>query len=152
LKISGSYQLPVDQERAYHALQDPALLAKCMPGCDRLDKIAEDTYEMKMKMVMASVSGLFEGRVRIADQHPPDSFKLIVEGAGKIGFMKGEGNLKLVPNGSVTDVNFEGDVHVGGTIAAVGQRLIDSTSKLLIKKFFEKITAELQSGAQSATT
>jgi carbon monoxide dehydrogenase subunit G len=115
-----------------------------MPGCDRLEKVAEDTYEMKMKMMMASVSGLFDGRVRIADQNPPDRFKLIVEGAGKIGFMKGEGNLKLTPNGDGTDVSFDGDVHVGGTIAAVGQRLIDSTSKMMIKKFFEKISSELR--------
>ncbi|HEV2688018.1 MAG TPA: carbon monoxide dehydrogenase subunit G [Bryobacteraceae bacterium] len=138
MKISGSYAVPAPQERAYHLLQDPVILAKCMPGTDRLDKVAEDEYEMKMKMMIASMSGLFAGKVRLADQHPPESFKLIVEGSGKIGFVKGEGLLNLVPQGDGTEVKYEGDVHVGGTIASVGQRLLDTTAKMIIKKFFEK--------------
>ena len=78
--------------------------------------------------------------MKIADSHPPDSFKLLVEGNGKIGFLKGEGLLNLLPQRSSTEVNYEGDVQVGGTIAAVGQRLLDTTSKMIIKKFFEKFS------------
>ncbi len=94
---------------------------------------------MKMKMALAAVSGAFEGKVRIADQSAPSSFRLVVEGAGKIGFVKGEGLLKITPDGEGSDVAYDGDVQVGGTIAAVGQRLIDVTSKAMIKKFFEKL-------------
>ncbi len=138
MKISGSYAVPLPRERAYQLLQDPGILAKCMPGTDHLDKTGDDQYEMKMKMAIASIGGLFAGKVRLADQQPPESFRLIVEGDGKIGFVKGEGLLKLVPQGDVTEVQFEGDVQVGGTIAGVGQRLLDSSAKLIIKKFFEK--------------
>jgi hypothetical protein len=138
LKISGSYTVPVSRERAYQLLQDPVILAKCMPGTDHLDKIGEDEYEMKMKMVIASIGGLFAGKVRLADQSPPEKFKLLVDGTGKIGFVKGEGVLTLEPMGDSTDVKYEGDVQVGGTIASVGQRLLYSTAKLIIKKFFEK--------------
>jgi len=109
-----------------------------MPGTDRLDKISEDEYEMKMKLIIASMGGLFAGKVRLADQNPPESFKLIVEGSGKIGFVKGEGLLNLAAEGEGTEVKYEGDVHVGGTIASVGQRLLDTTAKMIIKKFFEK--------------
>jgi len=145
LKISGSYSVPASRERTYQLLQDPAVLAKCMPGTDHLDKIAEDEYEMKMKMAIASIGGLFTGKVRLADQNPPESFRLIVEGTGKIGFLKGEGRLNLThpadpSQGESTDVAYEGDVQVGGTIASVGQRLLDTTSKMIIKKFFEKLT------------
>jgi carbon monoxide dehydrogenase subunit G len=140
LKISGSYAVPAQRERAYQLLQDPAILAKCMPGTDHLDKVAEDEYEMKMKMMIASMGGLFAGKVRLADQHPPESFKLIVEGTGKIGFVKGEGLLNLVEQGESTEVKYEGDVQVGGTIASVGQRLLDTTAKMIIKKFFEKFS------------
>jgi len=115
------------------------VLAKCMPGTDHLDKVAEDEYEMKMKMAIASIGGLFTGKIRLADQNPPNSFRLIVEGTGKIGFLKGEGLLSLQPQGESTEVSFDGDVQVGGTIASVGQRLIDTTSKMIIKKFFEKL-------------
>ena len=85
MKISGSYTLPVARERAYQMLQDPEVLAKCMPGTDRLEKIGDDEYEMKMKMVIASFSGLFSGKVRIAEPNFPQHFQLIVEGNGKVG-------------------------------------------------------------------
>jgi carbon monoxide dehydrogenase subunit G len=145
LKISGSYAVPTGRERAYRLLQDPAVLAKCMPGTDHLEKVGDDEYAMKMKMAIASIGGLFAGKVRLADQHPPDSFKLIVEGNGKIGFVKGQGLLNLVPQGQSTEVRYDGDVQVGGTIAGVGQRLLDTTAKMIIKKFFEKL-AEAAAG------
>jgi uncharacterized protein len=141
LKISGSFTVPAPRERAYTLLQDPEILAKCMPGTDQLFKIGEGEYEMKMKVLIASIGGSFGGKVRLADQHPPDSFKLMVEGNGKIGFLKGEGLLNLASNGdSSTEVKYDGDVQVGGTIASVGQRLLDTTAKHIIKKFFEKFS------------
>jgi carbon monoxide dehydrogenase subunit G len=98
---------------------------------------------MRMKMMIAAVTGQFDGRVRIEDSNPFDSFKLVVEGKGKVGFMKGEGRLQLTEaSAQSTDVTFDGDVQVGGTIAAVGQRLIDTTSRMLIKRFFDKLAAE----------
>jgi carbon monoxide dehydrogenase subunit G len=141
VKISGSYFLPLPPEQAYQRLQDPEVLAGAMPGCESLDKIGDDEYRMKMKMAMASLSGAFDGKVKITEQSPPHSFKLMVEGSGKVGFMKGEGLLKFTPKDAGTDVSYEGDVQVGGTIAAVGQRLIDGTAKMMIKRFFEKIAA-----------
>lgn len=141
MKISGSYFLPLPPEQAYQKLQDPEVLAAAMPGCESLEKIGEDEYKMKMKMALASLSGAFDGKVRITEQSPPNSFKLMVEGSGKVGFMKGEGNLKFTPKDAGTEVSYEGDVQVGGTIAAVGQRLIDGTAKMMIKRFFEKVAA-----------
>ena len=140
MKVSGSYTLAVEQQRAYRLLQDPDVLGRSMPGCDRLARIGEDEYEMKMKMVISSISGLFDGKVRIRDQNFPDRFRLIVEGSGKIGFMKGDGLLTLAPSGTSTEVRYEGDVQVGGVIAGVGQRLLDTTAKFIIRKFFEKLS------------
>ena len=141
MKISGTSTLALPPGRAYELMQDPDVLARAMPGCESLERIGPDEYRMKMKMAMASISGAFEGKVRITDQQPPSSFKLTVEGSGKIGFMKGEGLLKLTPSGDATEVSYEGDVQVGGTIAAVGQRLIDATAKMMIKRFFDKLSA-----------
>lgn len=152
MKISGSYTLPVAPERAYQLLQDPVILAEAMPGCEGLEKIGPDEYRMKMKVLLAALSGQFEGKVRIADQTPPTSFRLIVEGSGRAGFLKGDGLLKLSPAATVrvlsaapseppsTVVSYEGDAQVGGTMAAVGQRLIDGTAKMMIKRFFDKLT------------
>jgi uncharacterized protein len=139
LKVEGSYTLPVARERAYELLQDPEILARCMPGTERLARTGPDEYEMKMKMVISAVQGLFAGKIRIADQKPPEQFRLVVEGSGKVGFMRGDGLLTLVPANSGTEVHYEGEVHVGGVIAGVGQRLLDTTAKIVIRKFFEKL-------------
>ncbi len=139
MKINGSSVVALPPEKTYQMMQDPLVLARCMPGCEALEKIGEDEYKMKMKMALASLSSAFDGKVKITDQTPPSSFRLLVEGSGKIGFMKGEGLLKLTQQGEGTEVAYEGDVQVGGTMAAVGQRLIDATAKMMIKRFFEQL-------------
>jgi uncharacterized protein len=139
VKISGTYTLPVPPERAYQMMQDPEVLARAIPGCQGLEKTGENEYRMKMLMALASLSGAFEGKVRITDQEPPSSFRLVVEGSGRIGFVKGDGLLKLRAVDGGTEVSYEGDAQVGGTIAAIGQRLIDGTAKMMTKKFFEKL-------------
>ena len=162
MKIGGSYTLPVARDRAYQLLQDPEVLARCMPGTDHLAKVGPDEYEMKMKVVISAVQGLFAGKVRITEQKPPEQFRLAVEGSGKVGFMKGNGLLTLAPatvttgmsiRGSEgTEVRYEGDAQVGGTIAGVGQRLLDTTAKMIIKKFFEKLAEVAAAAPQPAAT
>jgi uncharacterized protein len=141
LKISGTETLPFPPDQSYALMQDPEALARAMPGCESLERIGENEYRMNMKMVLAAFSGAFAGKVRISEQQPPSSFRLDVEGAGKVGFLKGSGVLKLEPSGSETSVAYEGEVQVGGTIAAVGQRLIEGTAKTMIRKFFSNLAA-----------
>ena len=134
MKVSGSYPLTIPQKRAYDLLQDPEVLARCIPGCESLEQIAPGEYAMKMKMALAAISGRFEGKITITDPQPPTQFRLNIEGSGKIGWVKGGGVLTLSEG-----VQYHGDVQVGGTIAGVGQRLIDTTAKMLIKRFFDKL-------------
>jgi uncharacterized protein len=149
LKVAGSYTLPVARERAYELLQDPEILARCMPGTERLARTGPDEYEMKMKMVISAVQGLFAGKIRIADQKPPEQFRLLVEGFGKVGFMRGDGLLTLVAADSGTEVHYEGEVHVGGVIAGAGQRLLDTTARIVIRKFFEKLVENSRQAQQA---
>jgi len=144
MKIAGSAQLPFPPERAYELMQDPDVLARAIPGCESLERSGEGEYRMKMKMALASFSGAFEGKVRLTDPNPPSSFRMVVEGSGKIGFMKGDGALTLTPKDGGTEVAYDGDAQIGGTMAAVGQRLIDTTARMLIKRFFEKLATESQ--------
>jgi uncharacterized protein len=150
LKVNGSHTVPAERERTYRLLQDPEVLARCMPGCDRLDRVGENNYQMKMKMLIGGLSGLFDGRISIADARPPQSFRLKVAGSGKIGFMNAEGALNLEPNGASTDVKYDGEVQVGGTIASIGQRLLDGTSRMIIKRFFENLAREAASASPYA--
>jgi carbon monoxide dehydrogenase subunit G len=142
VKIGGTWPVPFAQERAYLMLQDPAVLCRCMPGCESLQLIGEQEYAMRMKMVLASISGAFDGKVRITETEPPTRFRLTVEGSGRIGFMKGSGLLTLSPAAGGSSVQYDGDVQVGGTIASVGQRMIETTAKMLIKRFFDKLGKE----------
>ena len=146
MKLAGSQTVPAGRERAYNLLQDPEVLARCIPGCDTLLRVGPDEYEMKMRMSIASIQSLFGGKVRLAGQKPPESFRMLVEGTSKVGFMKGDGLLTLAPAGELTEIRYEGDVQVGGMIAGVGQRLLDTTAKYLIRKFFEKLAGEMESG------
>ena len=140
MKLSGTYTLDAPQDRTFALLQDPEVLAQCMPGCDRLEKTGEGEYEMRMKLLIASLSGLFDGKVRLTDSEPPERFRMHVDGNGKIGFMKGDGVIALAPAEKGTEIRYEGEVQLGGTIAAVGQRLVDTTSKMILKRFFDKLS------------
>jgi carbon monoxide dehydrogenase subunit G len=142
VRIAGAHVVPFPPEQAYALLQDPVALAKAMPGCEALERIGEGEYHMKMKMLLASMSGLFDGKVRIADPNPFTHFRLVVDGTGKIGFMKGDGLLTLTPVDGGTNVEYDGSVEIGGTIAAVGQRLLDTTARMIIRRFFEKLSKE----------
>ena len=83
------------------------------------------------------------------DQEPPHRFRMRVDGSGKIGFMKGEGAIALSPDGEGTLLTYDGDVNLGGTMAAVGQRLVDTTSKMMLKRFFEKLSQEAKGTSAS---
>jgi carbon monoxide dehydrogenase subunit G len=146
VKLSGMWTLAVPPERAYTLLQDPVVLARSMPGCEGLHRIGENEYAMKMKVTLASLAGKFDGKVRISEPNPPTSFRLLVEGSGRIGFLKGDGVLRLDAVAGGSTVHYEGDVQVGGTIANVGQRLIETTARMLIKRFFEKVSTEISDG------
>jgi carbon monoxide dehydrogenase subunit G len=142
VKISGTQTLKPSQEKMYAAMQDPAVLARAIPGCEGLEKTGEGLYRMKMKVSLAAFSGAFDGTVRITDPNPPNSFRLTIEGTGKLGFLKGQGLVSLAPNGAGTEVSYDGDAQIGGPMAGIAQRLIDGTSKMMIKKFFDKLAEE----------
>lgn len=152
MKIAGHHTLATSPERAYRLMQDPEVLAKSMPGCDQLKRIGPDEYEMQLKMTVASIQGLFAGKVKIEDQQPYESFKLVVEGTGKVGFMKGSGVLRFAAKDGATAVDFNGDVQVGGMIASVGQRLVETTAKFVIRKFFDNLTGQIGAKEAAGTT
>lgn len=145
MRISGSYILPLPRERAFELMQDPEVLARAMPGCEGLERTGPGEYRMKMKMALAGLSSSFDGKIRITDSVPPESFCLTVEGSAKIGFMKGEGTLKLTSLADGTEVSYDGDAQIGGPMAGIAQRMVDGTSKMMIKRFFEKLGAEAAS-------
>ncbi|MEX2303800.1 MAG: carbon monoxide dehydrogenase subunit G [Bryobacterales bacterium] len=145
MRVKGQHTVPGSQQRVWEALLDPNVLARTLPGCESLDPVGENQYKMRMKLAISSVQGLFDATVHLKDTQPPTSYRLELEGKGKIGFVKGGGAFQLEPEGeNATIVHYEGDVNVGGMIAGVGQRLMDMTAKMLVKRFFSSLSQVLE--------
>jgi hypothetical protein len=154
MRVKGQQIVPAPRQKVWLALLDPGVLAQTLPGCESLDPIGENQYRMRMKLAISSVQGLFDATVHLKDPQPPTGYRLEIDGQGKIGFLKGGGTFKLEPEGeTATIVHYEGDVHVGGMIAGVGQRLMDMTAKMMIKRFFSafsQVLADTRSAGETA--
>ena len=147
MKIEGTHQLHALPRRVYETLIDPAVLQRCIPGCERLETTGENTYSTTLRAGVGSIKGVFTGAVRLEDLAPPNHFRLIVEGKGQPGFLKGSGDLNLEERDGGTVVAYSGDVQVGGTIASVGQRMLQGAAKMMATQFFTAIEAEARTEA-----
>ncbi len=147
MKIEGTHEIQAPRERVFQAMIDPAVLQRCIPGCERLEKTGENSYEATLRAGVGSIKGVFKGTVRLEEIQPPTHFRMIVEGKGSPGFLKGTGDLNLEEQGAGTLIKYAGDVQVGGTIASVGQRMIQGSAKMMASQFFTALEAETQTGA-----
>jgi uncharacterized protein len=134
--LSASYKFTASPTQVWSLLIDPAVVAACLPGCERLEPIGEDTYRATLTLAVAAVSGQYAGTISILDKNPPHSYRLRIDGSGKPGFVKGEARISLVDQSDTTIVNVTGQGQVGGLIARVGQRLLGSVSKMMMDRFF----------------
>lgn len=144
MKVQGSYAVQADPQSTFQLLQDPEVLAKALPGCQKLERISDDEYRVHLKAAIGSIAGDFDSRVKLFDQQPPSRYCMSVEGSGRLGFLKGEGMLTLEPDASSTKVSYEGEVQVGGTIASVGQRVLESVARMMIKRFFDNLNKHIE--------
>ena len=127
---------------------DPAAIASCIPGCDRLEPDGVDRYRAAITIGMAAITGSYEGAVVISDKVENQSYRLAVDGQGRPGFVKGDARISLragvSENGvanTIVDVN--GTVQMGGTIARLGQRLIGSAAKMMQDRFFACLQSKI---------
>src|SRR5262245_3774272 len=136
MDVTGSYAFAAPPDVVWKLLVDPVVIAACLPGCDGLEPIGEDRYRATLTLTVASIGGSYSGTVAMLDKNPPHSYRLLVEGKGKPGFVNGEATVELVPDGDATTVRVIGRGDVGGLIARVGQRLLGSVSKMMMDRFF----------------
>jgi carbon monoxide dehydrogenase subunit G len=146
VKLEGTYTFEAPRNTVWQAFLNPDILAKALPGTQKLEKIGENDYKGAMKVKVGPVQGQFQGTVTLSDLNPPESYTMSVNGRGPAGFMKGEGKIRLEAQGDETLMSYEGDAQVGGRIASVGQRLIDSTSKALTRQALENIHQQIKAG------
>jgi len=147
MKLEGSYDIPAPRDRVWAAFLDPEQLRQAIPGCEKLEAVGNDEYKATMKIGVAAVKGTFEGKVKLSDKNPPESYKMAVEGSGAPGFIRGETLISLADADGGTRVTFAADVQVGGLIAGVGQRMLGGVSKMMADQFFNRMSQLLQGAA-----
>ncbi len=144
MKVAGSYQVAASAEKVWQALTDPEALAGCIPGCDNLEPDGQDVYKAVMTVGVGPVRGKYNAKISMLDQQPFSSFKLVVEGSGGTGFVNGSATITLDEQEGLTTITVDSDAQVGGPVARVGQRLMDSVAKMIMDNFFKCLQESIE--------
>ena len=144
IELAGERTVAAPQQRLWELLNDPQVLMRCIPGCNTVNVLGEDRYEMGLKLQVGSVSGSYLGTVVIRDKRQPEFFILDVEGQGSIGFMKGSARFELAPvDDASAAIKYLGSGEVGGVVAGVGQRVLSGVAKFLVSQFFKALDKQV---------
>jgi len=143
MKLEGSYEVKAPRDKVWSAFLDPETLRKAIPGCEKLEMIGPDEYKATLKIGVAAVKGTFEGKVRLLDKKPSDSYRLAADGSGGPGFVRADTLISLADIDGGMRVTYSADVQVGGLIAGVGQRMLGGVSKMMADQFFNRMSEQL---------
>lgn len=137
MQLAGERILPVDRERAWDALTDPAMLKAAIPGCETFERESDDRYRVVMAAVLGPVRARFKGHVSVEDMVARQSYRLRFEGEGAAaGFARGNAHVTLHDDAAGTRLAFDAEAQVGGRMAQVGSRLVDPAARKFIDAFF----------------
>ncbi len=145
MKLEGEYTFNGPREEVWKILRDPDVLVTALPGTKSLKQVGENEYQGELQVQIGPISGTFGGKLTVSNELPPERFTLTVEGKGKIGFVKGTGDVKLINRSDATTLmQYNGEIQIGGKVASVGQRLFDTLSKSMIAQGLDKLNGALQ--------
>ena len=140
MKLSGSYQINLDKEKVWDALNDPDILKQSIPGCEEFIKNSDTNFTAKATNKIGPFNASFSGEIELQNLKPPHSYKITGSGNSPVGFASGEATVKLEDKEGGTNLIYEVEANVGGKIAQVGSRLIDMTAKKMADIFFGKFS------------
>ena len=144
MEFKGSYIISASAQRVWDAINDPAILKVCIPGCEQIEKTSPTDFVATAKLKIGPVSATFKGKVTLSDLDPPHRCRLSGEGQGGVaGFAKGGADVTLTPQGDSTVLSYSATASVGGKLAQIGQRLIDGAAKQIADDFFKRFAAAL---------
>ncbi len=147
MKMKGEFRVPTDRETVWRALNDTEILKECLPGCQEIEKTSDTEMAATLVIKVGPVKATFKGGVTLSDLDPPNGYTISGQGqGGTAGFASGEARVRLVEEEGATVVQYDVDAKVGGKLAQIGSRLIDSTAKKLAKQFFDKLAEKLGGG------
>lgn len=149
MELTGEYTIQADRQKVWESLNDPEILKQCIPGCEEIEQSGENEFSAKVKAKVGPVNSRFSGKVTLSNLNPPESYTISGEGSGgAAGFAKGGADVKLEQiDASETKLSYKVDAQVGGKLAQLGQRLIQSTANKYAKQFFDKFEQVVGEGA-----
>jgi hypothetical protein len=151
MQMTGEYQLSAPREAVWRSLNDPEVLKQCVPGCESLEKTSDNEFTAKVTLAVGPVKARFAGKVQLSEIDPPNGYRIAGEGQGGVaGFGKGAATVRLADRDGGTFLTYTAESTVGGKIAQLGARLIDSTAKKLADEFFARFAAIVQAGQPTA--
>src|SRR5258708_1203318 len=151
MEMSGEQHIPLAQQRVWEALNDPAILKACIPGCESIERVAENEYKVAMTATVGPVKAKFAGKLLLSDIDPPNSYSLAFEGSGgAAGFGKGSAQVNLAPEGGGTLLTYRATASVGGKLAQIGSRLIDGVARKMADDFFIRFNKTVAPTAEPA--
>ncbi len=146
MKVEGSYSIKADREKVWNSMLSPEVLSGCIPGCQEFKETGDGAYDVVLKVGISAITGTYAGKITLAEVNHPESYKMLVEGKGAAGNIKGVSSISFSGDGDETDVKVVGDAQVTGLIARIGQRIMGSASRMLMNQFFECMKAKIESG------
>lgn len=144
MELTAQYKFAGPPARVWDLLMDPQAISSCLPGCEAFEPLGEDRYRVVLNAGVAAITGSFEGTVEMADKTPPVSYRLTVDGRGRPGFVKGAATITLLDDAEGVTVQVAGVAQVGGLIAQIGQRLLGTTARMMMDRFFNCLKSRLR--------
>jgi carbon monoxide dehydrogenase subunit G len=144
MEMTGEQLIPASQQQTWDALNDPAMLKQCVPGCESIEASGANEYQVLMVARVGPVSAKFKGKLTLSDVQPPTSYSIAFEGqGGAAGFAKGGAQVRLSPDGPGTRLSYEARANVGGKLAQIGSRLVDAAAKKVADEFFRNFNQKM---------
>jgi len=150
MDMSGEYLVPASRQKVWEALNDPEILKQCIPGCEEVNRTADNAFDAKVSAKVGPVKAKFTGAVTLSDIDPPNGYTISGEGkGGAAGFAKGGAKVALSDVEGGTLLKYEVNAQVGGKLAQIGARLIDSTAKKMANDFFKTFSEIVGEGGEA---
>ena len=151
MEMTGEFRIPAPRQRVWEGLNDPEILKSSIPGCQTIEKLSDTEFTAKVVAQVGPVKANFAGKVTLSDLDPPQSYTIAGEGNGGVaGFAKGSAKVNLAEDGDATVLNYAVQAHVGGKLAQIGSRLIDSVARKMAENFFTRFVAAVAPEAAAA--
>ena len=147
MEVSATYPFAAAPAAVWAALTDPAALQRCMPGCESLESTGDGEYQAVVNLGLGLIRGRYHAKIAILDAQPPQSYRLVVDGSGPLGFARGDATVTLTAAADdKTTVQVVSQGQAGGPAARVGQRMMESAARGMLDKFFTALQAEVNRG------